>query len=61
MVYWPIQTLVKAGSKDIVIVVGGPFAGHFILSIRDGKDFGEHLNFTYARMRVFQFFFRLLL
>jgi glucose-1-phosphate thymidylyltransferase len=48
MVYYPIQTLVKAGIKDILIVVSGPHAGHFIQVLKNGKDFGvNHLEFAY--------------
>jgi glucose-1-phosphate thymidylyltransferase len=48
MIYYPIQTLVKAGIKDIIIVTGGPFAGHFINALHDGKSFGiEHLHYAY--------------
>jgi len=48
MVYYPIQTLVRAGIKDILIVVGGPHAGHFIQVLRLGKDIGvKHLEYVY--------------
>jgi len=48
MIYYPIQTLVNAGIKDIVIVTGGPYAGHFLPVIRDGKDFGmDHVYYAY--------------
>lgn len=48
MVYYPIQTLVKAGISDILIVVGGPHAGDFIRVLQNGKDFGiSHLEFAY--------------
>lgn len=30
MVFYPIQTLVNAGVKEILMVVGGPHAGHFV-------------------------------
>ncbi|PIY69760.1 spore coat protein, partial [Candidatus Roizmanbacteria bacterium CG_4_10_14_0_8_um_filter_36_36] len=30
MIFYPIQTLVQAGIKDILIIVSGPHAGHFI-------------------------------
>ena len=30
MVHYPIQTLVSAGIRDILIVTGGHFAGHFL-------------------------------
>lgn len=48
MVYYPIQTLVSAGIDDILIVTGGPHAGHFVPVLRDGKGFGvRHLEYTY--------------
>ena len=34
MVYYPIQTLVSAGIKEIMIVTGGPHAGDFIKVLR---------------------------
>lgn len=48
MIYYPIQTLVQAGIKDILIVVSGPHAGHFIPVLKNGKEFGiDHLEFAY--------------
>jgi len=48
MVYYPIQTLVKSGIKDVIIVTGGPHAGHFMQVLRDGKSFGlEHIYYAY--------------
>lgn len=48
MVYYPIQTLVSAGVDDILIVTGGPHAGHFVPVLRDGKQFGvRHLEYTF--------------
>ncbi len=48
MIFYPIQTLVKAGISDILIVTGGPHAGDFIRVLKNGKDFGiKHLEFAY--------------
>ncbi len=48
MIYYPIQTLVNAGIKDILIVTGGNSAGDFLKLLKNGKDFGlKHLNYTY--------------
>lgn len=48
MIYYPIQTLVDAGIREIMIVTGGNSAGDFVRLLRNGKDFGlEHLNFAY--------------
>src|SRR5918996_5976064 len=48
MVYYPIQTLVTAGIRDIMIVTGGNSAGDFLKLLKNGKAFGlKHLNYTY--------------
>jgi len=48
MVYYPIQTLVNAGIRDIMIVTGGSSAGDFLKLLKNGKDFGlKHINYTY--------------
>lgn len=48
MVYYPIQTLVNAGIRDIMIVTGGNSAGDFLKLLKNGKDFGlKHINYTY--------------
>jgi glucose-1-phosphate thymidylyltransferase len=48
MVYYPLQTLVEAGIRDIQIVTGGNNAGDFLRLLRNGKDFGlKQLSFAY--------------
>jgi glucose-1-phosphate thymidylyltransferase len=48
MIYYPIQTLVDAGIRDILIVTGGRNAGDFLRLLANGKEFGlVHLNYTY--------------
>lgn len=48
MIYYPIQTLVDAGIRDILIVTGGKNAGDFLRLLANGKHFGlKHLNYTY--------------
>jgi glucose-1-phosphate thymidylyltransferase len=48
MVYYPLQTLVNAGIKDILIVTGGRNAGDFLRLLGNGREFGlKHLNYTY--------------
>lgn len=48
MIYYPIQTLVKAGIKDIMIIVSGPHAGDFIPILKNGEEFGlSSLQFGY--------------
>ena len=48
MIYYPIQTLVEAGIRDIMIVTGGRNSGDFLRLLANGKEFGlRHLNYTY--------------
>lgn len=48
MVYYPIQTLVNAGIREIMIVTGGNSAGDFLRLLKNGKAFGlKHLDYTY--------------
>ncbi len=48
MIYYPIQTLVDAGIKDILLVTGGRNSGDFLRLLANGKEFGlNHLNYTY--------------
>jgi glucose-1-phosphate thymidylyltransferase len=48
MIYYPIQTLVDAGIKDILLVTGGKNSGDFLRLLANGKQFGlVHLNYTY--------------
>lgn len=48
MVFYPIQTLVNAGINEIMIVTGGPFAGHFLQVLKNGRGLGmKHLEFAY--------------
>ena len=48
MVFYPIKTLVEAGINEILIVVGGPHAGHFMRVLKNGKDLGvKHLEFAF--------------
>ena len=48
MIYYPIQTLVEAGIRDILIVTGGKNAGDFLRLLANGKHFGlKHIGYTY--------------
>lgn len=50
MIYYPIQTLVEAGIRDIMLVTGGNAAGDFLRLIGNGSDFGlKHMNYTYQK------------
>ena len=48
MVYYPIQTLVRAGIRDILLVTGGNNAGDFLRLLGNGKEFGlSHIDYVY--------------
>ncbi|MBN1353513.1 MAG: NTP transferase domain-containing protein, partial [Candidatus Omnitrophica bacterium] len=48
MIYYPLQTLVDSGIKDILIVTGGNHAGEFLRLLGNGHKFGlKHINYTY--------------
>jgi len=48
MVYYPIQTLVDAGVKDIIIVTGGQNSGDFLRLLSNGRGFDLHrIHYTY--------------
>ncbi len=48
MIYYPIQTLVRAGIQDILLVTGGNSAGDFLKLLGNGKEFGlKHINYAY--------------
>ena len=48
MIYYPIQTLINAGITEVMVVTGGPHAGHFLAVLRNGHQLGlTHLEYAY--------------
>lgn len=48
MIYYPIETLVRAGITEILIVTGGNNAGDFLRLLGNGKEFGlKDLHYAY--------------
>ncbi len=48
MIYYPIQTLVEAGIREIMVVTGGKTAGDFLRLLANGKEFGlNQINYAY--------------
>ncbi len=45
MIYYPLNTLIKAGIKEILIIVSPERAGDYLNLLGSGKDFG--VKFTY--------------
>lgn len=48
MIYYPIEKMVDAGIRDILIVTGGKNAGDFLRLLGNGREFGlNHINYAY--------------
>ena len=45
MIYYPLETLLKAGIKDILIIIAPDYAGHFLHLLGSGKDFGCRFSY----------------
>ena len=47
MIYYPLETLINAGIKDILIITGGNSPGDFLKLLGNGKRFGlKELHYT---------------
>lgn len=46
MICYPIESLIRAGIRDILIVTGRGHAGHFLELLESGQSYGAH--FSYA-------------
>ncbi len=48
MIFYPIQTLVRAGISEVLVVTGGPHAGHFLRVLKNGDALGlTHLEYAF--------------
>src|SRR5262249_42757890 len=48
MIYYPLQALLNAGIREIMIVTGGQHAGDFLRLLGNGKEFGlQRLHYAY--------------
>ncbi|MCA9738677.1 MAG: NTP transferase domain-containing protein, partial [Gemmatimonadetes bacterium] len=48
MIYYPLQQLVHAGIRDILVVTGGSSAGDFLRLLGNGREFGlNRLHYAY--------------
>lgn len=46
MIYYPIETLTKAGITEILIIVSSEFAGHYLNLLGSGKDLGARFSYV---------------
>ena len=50
MVYYPLECLVNAGVRDVMLVTGGDHAGDFLKLLGNGRDLGlDDLHYTYQK------------
>jgi glucose-1-phosphate thymidylyltransferase len=48
MIYYPVQQMVHAGIRDILVVTGGNHAGDFLKLLRNGHEFGlKGISYAY--------------
>jgi len=45
MIFYPLQTMIASGIKDIIIVSGKGHAGQFLELLGSGSEFGVHLSY----------------
>jgi len=46
MIFYPLQTLLRAGIKDILIIVAPEYGGHFLRLLGSGKEYGARFNYA---------------
>lgn len=46
MIYYPIETLTKAGITEILVIVSPEFAGHYLNLLGTGKEVGAHISYV---------------
>jgi len=50
MIFYPLETLVEAGIKEVLIVTGGNSAGDFLRLLGNGEEFGlKDLRYAYQK------------
>jgi len=45
MIYYPLETMLKANIKEILFVTGGEYIGDFFRLLGSGKKFGAHFSY----------------
>ncbi|MCL4383933.1 sugar phosphate nucleotidyltransferase [Patescibacteria group bacterium] len=45
MIYYPLETLIKAGIKDILIIIAPDYSGHFLNLLGSGREFGAKFSY----------------
>lgn len=47
MIYYPLNTLISAGIRDILIIIAPEYAGQFLNLLGSGKEFGKDVKLTF--------------
>jgi len=45
MIFYPLEILIEAGIREIMIISGRGHAGHFLELLRSGRDFGVKISY----------------
>ena len=45
MIFYPIETLIRSGIKDILIIIAPDYAGHFLNLLGSGRKFGAKFSY----------------
>jgi glucose-1-phosphate thymidylyltransferase len=45
MIFYPLETLIGAGIKDILIIIAPDYAGHYLNLLGSGREFGARFNY----------------
>ena len=45
MIFYPLETLLRAGIKDILIIIAPDYAGHFLNLLGSGREFGARFSY----------------
>ncbi|MBI3335444.1 MAG: NTP transferase domain-containing protein [Candidatus Portnoybacteria bacterium] len=45
LIYYPLEAMVQAGLRDVLIITGPDHAGHFLNLLKSGKSFGLRLSY----------------
>lgn len=45
MIFYPINTLIKSGITDILIIIAPDYSGHFLNLLGTGEEFGAHFSY----------------
>ncbi|MBI5621570.1 NTP transferase domain-containing protein [Candidatus Falkowbacteria bacterium] len=47
MIFYPLETMLRAGIKDVLIIIAPDNAGQFLHLLGSGREFGEGIKFSY--------------